>query len=202
MRRFLYGLSLSRPVLCGRCLLSAFHSRVVRLILYAVCVRRLLPVFCFILCGCCGLYFCSADPRASRFACSVVIWLLPTPHSVLYGCHGFGLWLRGGFCMLCCGGLMEAGFLRYGLASGMRGCASAVRFFALLLHALLFFRSFPHFLLYPTSYFSVVALCARLCAQPRFPPFFSPLSLSSRSFLSSRYLCALFLADGFLPLTS
>ena len=56
--------------------------------------------------------------------------------------------------------------------------------------------------LYPTSYFSVVALCARLCAQPRFPPFFSPLSLSSRSFLSSRYLCALFLADGFLPLTS
>lgn len=137
-----------------------------------------------------------------RFAFSVVIWLLPKPHSVLYGCHGFGLWLRGGFCMLCCGGLMEAGFLRYGLASGMRGCASAVRFFALLLHALLFFRSFPHFLLYPTSYFSVVALCARLCAQPRFPPFFSPLSLSSRSFLSSRYLCALFLADGFLPLTS
>lgn len=76
--------------------------------------------------------------------------------------------------MLCCGVLMEAGFLRYGLASGMRGCASAVRFFALLLHALLFFRSFPHFLLYPTSYFSVVALCARLGAQPRFLPFFSP----------------------------
>lgn len=42
---------------------------------------------------------------------------------------------------------MEAGFLRYGLALGMRGCASAVRFFALILHALLFFRSFPHFLL-------------------------------------------------------
>lgn len=32
--------------------------------------------------------------------------------------------------------------------------------------------------------------------------FHSSLSISSRSFLSSRYLCALFLADGFLPLTS
>lgn len=78
--------------------------------------------------------------------------------------------------------------------------------FALLLHALLFFRSFPHFLLafIPTSYFSVVALCARLCANLAFSLFslLISLSISSLSFLSSRYLCALFLADGFLPLTS
>lgn len=60
MRRFLYGLSLSRPVLCGRCLLSAFHSRVVRLILYAVCVRRLLPVFALY---CAAAAACTFDPR-------------------------------------------------------------------------------------------------------------------------------------------
>ena len=156
----------------------------------------------FVCCLCTAAAACTFDPRMSvlpvlRFLCHMAAAC--TAFGVVWGSHSrclcFGLWPRGGFRMLCCGVLMRAGFLRYGLASGMRGCASAVRFFALLLHALLFFRSFPHFLLafIPTSYFSVVALCARLCANLAFSLFslLISLSLSSRSFLSSRYLCAL-----------
>ena len=99
--------------------------------------------------------------------------------------------------MLCCGVLMEAGFLRYGLALGMRGCASAGRFFVLILYALLFFALFLTFcfLLSPRLIFPSLPSALAFARSLAFP-------LSLFSFPLIRYLCALFLADVFLPLTS
>lgn len=95
----------------------------------------------FVYGGCC-LYFalycaaaaaCTFDPRMPvlpvlRFllsygCCLNRIRCCMAATASAYGCAAV---------FVCCArGLMEAGFLRYGLASGMRGCASAVRFFAL-----------------------------------------------------------------------
>lgn len=141
----------------------------------------------FVCCLCTAAAACAFDSRMSVLpvCISVVIWMLPKPHSVLYGPAMADVFASAYGCaavfVCCAAGAYEGGFLRYGLASGMRGCASAVRFFALLLHTLLFFRSFPHFLLsfIPTSYFSVVALCARLCANLAFSLFALLIPLSS-----------------------
>lgn len=161
-------------------------------------------------CCLCTAAACAFDPRVPvlpvlRFLLSYGCCLYR--FGVVCGCHSrclcFGLWLRCGFRMLCCGVLMEAGFLRYGLASVMRGCASAGVLCLASARSPLFslFSSLFAFV-YPLVLFLRLRSLRSSLRAASLSHSHSSLSLSSLSFLSSRYLCALFLADGFLPLTS
>lgn len=139
-----------------------------------------LPVLRFLLSyGCClNRIRCCMAATASAYGCA----------AVFVCCAAGGLWRR-----VSCGMVW-----RRECEDALRRCGSLPCFCTLSS----FFALFLTFCFIPRLIFPSLPSALAFARSLASPPFFSPLSLSSRSFLSSRYLCALFLADGFLPLTS
>ena len=166
-----------------------------RLILCAVCVL-LLPVLLI------------RGGPCFPFCVSFVIWLLPVPHSVLYGAAIAVVFVRlmaaRRFSYVVLRGAYGGGFLAvwFGVENarmrlgGAVLCLDSARSPLFLLFSSLFAFFYPFVLsLRPRSLLSPLRAAS-------ISHFLSSLSLSSLSFFSPYYLCALFLADGFLPLTS